>query len=91
MTHLKSKKALVQVYKRGKNWRWRMKDARNGKIIGASSEGYRRKVDCLNNLDRVINTGRTALAGAHIGHLFRRDKTEIVTEHTGEPRFTVTR
>ena len=32
-------------------WRWRRK-ARNGQIVGASSEGYRNKSDCLANARR---------------------------------------
>lgn len=31
------------------DWRWNRK-ARNGKIIGASTEGYRNKRDCLDNI-----------------------------------------
>lgn len=31
-----------------------MRDARNGRIIGASTEGYVRQSACLKNLERVI-------------------------------------
>jgi len=33
-----------------KKWRWRIKSPGNNKIIAASSEGYRRKLDCAANL-----------------------------------------
>jgi len=47
------KTTIVELYKSKGQWRWRMTDARNGKIIGASSEGYKRKVDAVKNLNRV--------------------------------------
>ena len=34
-----------------KEWRWRRKAA-NGRIVGASSEGYKNKVDCVENAIR---------------------------------------
>ena len=36
---------------RGK-WRWTLK-AENGRVIGASSQGYKRRADCLLNIRRV--------------------------------------
>ena len=35
-----------------KDWRWQIK-AINGKIIGASTEGYKNRVDCEANLIAV--------------------------------------
>lgn len=32
-------------------WRWRRK-ARNGQIVGSSSEGYMNKSDCIANAER---------------------------------------
>ncbi|HAU29487.1 MAG TPA: DUF1508 domain-containing protein [Rhodospirillaceae bacterium] len=32
-------------------WRWR-RTARNGKIVGASCEGYNNRLDCYNNARR---------------------------------------
>jgi len=41
-----------EIYKDSKNeWRWR-KIAPNGKIVGASSEGYKNKADCIANAKR---------------------------------------
>lgn len=34
-------------------WRWRMVDKRNGKIVGASTEGYAREGACEGNLVTV--------------------------------------
>lgn len=34
------------------NWRWR-RIARNGKIVGASHEGYQNKKDCVENAIRA--------------------------------------
>ena len=45
-------KTIIRVY-RSRGWRWQMRDARNGKIIGASTEAYMRQAACLNNLERV--------------------------------------
>jgi uncharacterized protein YegP (UPF0339 family) len=45
-------KSTLKVYKSKGNWRWNVKD-RNGKIIAASSEGYKRRKDCLANIDRL--------------------------------------
>lgn len=39
-----------QIYKdtRGE-WRWRRVSPRNGKIVGASSEGYKKRAECISN------------------------------------------
>ena len=45
----------VEFYRSGifrKNWYWRIR-ATNGKIIGASSEGYRNRLDCVYNAQSV--------------------------------------
>ncbi len=40
-------KPRVELYQDGRNeWRWRIV-ARNGKILSASTESYKRKFDCL--------------------------------------------
>jgi hypothetical protein len=36
-----------------REWRWR-RVAPNGEIVGASTEGYKRKVDCLANAKRAM-------------------------------------
>lgn len=46
-------KTVIRVYREHGTWRWQMRDARNGRIIGASSEGYVRRAACLANLSRV--------------------------------------
>lgn len=43
----------IIVYRSRGNWRWRMQCARNGKIVGASSEGYRRRAAAMHNLETV--------------------------------------
>ncbi len=40
-----------------KEWRWRRKSAGNGKIVGASSQGYVNKSDCIANAKRNGYTG----------------------------------
>jgi len=35
-----------------KEWRWTLK-APNGEVIGASTEGYKRKKDCVSNAERL--------------------------------------
>ncbi len=41
-----------EFYKDKKNeWRWR-RTATNGKIVGASAEGYKNKSDCIANAVR---------------------------------------
>ncbi len=43
----------VRVYRDKRfKWRWQIK-AHNGKIIGASTQGYWRRVDCTTNMHRV--------------------------------------
>lgn len=49
-------KTKVELYKTPKGWRWRMADS-NGKVIGASTESYRRRIDCVKNLARVGSVG----------------------------------
>lgn len=45
-------KTTIRVYRRN-GWRWQMRDARNGRVIGASTEAYVRRAACIANLDRV--------------------------------------
>ncbi len=41
-----------EIYKDYRSeWRWRCK-ASNGRIIGASSEGYQKRSDCIKNAER---------------------------------------
>ena len=43
----------VEIYKDGNSeWRWRIK-ATNGRIIGASTEGYKNKSDLINNIESI--------------------------------------
>jgi len=46
-------KTTIALYRTGSGWRWQMRDARNGRIIGAATEGYDRRAACLKNLERV--------------------------------------
>jgi len=48
-------KTIIRVYRVAKlhGWRWQMRDARNGRVIGASTEDYARQAACLKNLERV--------------------------------------
>lgn len=55
----------VQIYKTRRwnlktEWRWRIK-ADNGRIIGASSEGYRNKQDMIYNMISVLGSLRDHL------------------------------
>ena len=43
----------VKKDKQGK-WRWSLK-ADNGRIIGASTQGYRRRSDCVRNICMVAD------------------------------------
>ena len=45
-------KTIIRLY-RSRGWRWQMRDARNGRVIGASTEGYMRQSACVRNLFRV--------------------------------------
>ena len=50
--------ANFEFYKDNSNeWRWRNK-ASNWKIIGASTEGYKNKTDCINNAKSNGYTGK---------------------------------
>lgn len=55
-------KSHVLFYRSGKEWRWSIR-ASNGKIIGASSEGYHGRARCVANFnlitcDFVMPTGQ---------------------------------
>lgn len=59
-------KTIIRVYRR-KGWRWQMRDARNGRIIGASTEAYMRRSSCLRNLERVTGIlARGTVAGFRV-------------------------
>ncbi|NIZ00409.1 YegP family protein [Thalassospira lucentensis] len=42
---------LWELYEGKDGWRWR-RTARNGNIVGASTQGYSHKQDCINNAER---------------------------------------
>lgn len=44
---------------RRSQWRWRLTDARNNRVLAASSEGYRDRADLVRNIARVT--------GLHVG------------------------
>jgi uncharacterized protein YegP (UPF0339 family) len=44
-------------------WYWTLRCPYNGKIIGASSEGYRRRRDCVANLERVTGGRHAPVTG----------------------------
>lgn len=54
-------KTIISIYRTGEGWRWQMREATNGRIIGASSEAYQRRAACLANLRRV--TGASVRVG----------------------------
>lgn len=54
-------KRKVTIYRTGRNWRWRMQ-ARNGAIVGASTEGYLKRGRALENLFTVTRL-TTAASG----------------------------
>lgn len=58
-------KTKIALYKTKGGWHWRMTDVRNGKIIGASTESYKRRIDCVRNLDRVGKVGVHSWPAAH--------------------------
>lgn len=59
-----AKPAIFQLYKNWRRqWRWRLKSAHNGKIIGASSEGFKNKGDAIDNA--LLNL--TGLENANLG------------------------
>ena len=46
-------KTTITIYRACGQWRWTMRDARNGRIICTSSWGYRNRSAALANLARV--------------------------------------
>lgn len=49
-----AKKDIIEIYQDNsikKEWRWR-RTAVNGRIVGASTEGYSNKSDCEENMKR---------------------------------------
>ncbi|WP_238121796.1 MULTISPECIES: YegP family protein [unclassified Xanthobacter] len=42
---------LWEVYSSATGWRWR-RTASNGRVVGASTEGYAHKADCIANARR---------------------------------------
>lgn len=44
----------IEIYKTfWGQWRWRIKSNQNGKIVGASTESFKNRVDCAMNLELV--------------------------------------
>lgn len=47
-----AKKYTITIYTdNAGQWRWRRKST-NGNIVGASTEGYKNKQDCIDNAER---------------------------------------
>lgn len=46
-----SKGDLWELYEAKDGWRWR-RTAKNGEIVGASTQGYSNKADCIANAKR---------------------------------------
>lgn len=54
---MKKRGVQVEVYQDASGeWRWRMQAA-NGRIVGASTEGYINHADCMDNLYLVTGFG----------------------------------
>jgi hypothetical protein len=51
----------IKLFKTKTGWRWRMTDEANGKVIGASTQGYSRRIDAVRNLNRVARVGSCGL------------------------------
>ena len=47
-------KDRIIVYRSKREWRWK-RVSRNGRIVGASSEGYRSKKKCIDNAWRCMD------------------------------------
>ena len=62
----KIKSYHIEVYKKYWRWRWRV-TATNGRIIGASTQGYKRRVDCIDNIESL---GQSLIDGI----IFSKDK-----------------
>lgn len=46
----------LELYRdRKKEWRWRI--AKRGRIIAASSEGYKRRLGAIKNISRILTLG----------------------------------
>lgn len=43
----------VIMYRSGNEWRWK-RVSTNGRIVGASTEGYKRKIDAMENAYRQL-------------------------------------
>lgn len=54
-------KLRVQFYRYFGEWRWRMR-AVNGQIVGASTEGYKRKIAMCRNFRSVTGLDSVAIA-----------------------------
>lgn len=58
-TKSKAKPRLKVTYHQEQNgdWRWTAVDSRNGKIVGASSEGYRKQKSVVHNAEMLLAGG----------------------------------
>lgn len=61
-----AKPPIFKLYKNWRGqWRWQLKSAHNGKIIGASSEGFKNRGDCIDNASLTL----TGLKNAKLDEL----------------------
>ena len=60
-----SKPAVFKLYKNWRGqWRWQLR-AHNGKIVGASSESFKNRGDCIDN----AHLNLVGLSGANLNNL----------------------
>ena len=45
----------IEIYQdKKKEWRWRCKARRNGKIVAESGEGYKRRISCIGAIHNLF-------------------------------------
>ena len=79
--------ALGSEYVPG-DWRWALVAAENGKTIGASTEGYRRRIAAVRNAARGLNLDSEALV-AQVASAARQDRPVLVGFRRGIPLHVV--
>ena len=70
------------------DWRWTLVAAENGNKIGASTEGYRRRIAAVRNAARGLNLDSEALV-AQVASAARQDRPVLVGFRRGIPLHVV--
>ena len=81
-------KSVLTILRTPRGFRWRLREHRNARIIGASSEAYRDRADCVRNIARVtgLNLAPFLWGLSRDRYEFVLSESEVTAHYAGYTR-----